>query len=105
MCWAGGKAVATTKISQIQWVYGWPPVRNFYAAAMQMIEGGGVGGGVGVVTWDWLDLVLFVVTIIPKAQLQGSNPTAYQAPAGRKWGYRQASVGEKSQWLWGIWNH
>ena len=30
-----------------------------------------------------------------RAQLQGCNHTTYWATTGRKWGYKQANVGEK----------
>ena len=65
----------------VQRVYEWPAVRDFYAAVLQRIER-------GMITWDRLDLASLELTIRSRAQLQGSNSTAYQGSTGRKWGYR-----------------
>ena len=85
-----GRLLLLQKISQLQRVYEWPAVRDFYAAVLQRIER-------GMITWDRLDLASLELTIMSRAQLQGSNSTAYQRSTGRKWGYRPSasSVGEK----------
>ena len=78
------------KDSQLQRVYEWPAVRDLYAAVLQRIER-------GMITWDRLDLASLELTNMSRAQLQGTNSTAYQGSTGRKWGYRPSasSVGEK----------
>ena len=85
-----GRLLLLQKISQLQRVYQWPVVRDFYAAVLQRIER-------GMITWDRLDLASLELTIMSRAQLQGSNSTTYQWPTGRKWGYRPSasSVHEK----------
>ena len=56
----------------------------------------------GMITWDRLDLAALELTIMSRAQLQGSNSTAYQGSTGRRWGYRPSasSVGEKVNDFW-----
>ena len=66
-----GRLLLLQKISQLQRVYEWSAVRDFYAAVLQRIER-------GMVAWDRLDLATLELTIMLHAQLQGNNLTACQ---------------------------
>ena len=56
-----GRLLLLQKISQLQSVYEWPAVRDFYAAVLQRIER-------GIITWDRLDLASLELIMMSRAQ-------------------------------------